>query len=70
MRAAGLSVDTDGVVAAYAGLIDGLVADERAESVPVFETQVLMDDAGARRRLAQQTLEFALGLRRRAEPTE
>jgi len=70
MRAAGLSVDTDGVLAAYAGLIDGLVADERAESVPVFETQVLMDDAGARRRLAQQTLEFALGLRRRAEPTE
>ena len=70
MQAAGLSVDTDGVVAAYAGLIDGLVADERAESVPVFETQVLMDDAGARRRLAEQTLEFALGLRRRAEPTE
>jgi len=70
MQAAGLSVDTDGVVAAYAGLIDGLVADERAESVPVFETQVLMDDTGARRRLAEQTLEFALGLRRRAEPTE
>ncbi len=70
MQAAGLSVDTEGVAAAYAGLIDGLVADERVEAGPVFETEVLMDDAGARRRLAEQTLEFALGLRRRAVPTE
>jgi LPPG:FO 2-phospho-L-lactate transferase len=70
MQAAGLSVDSEGVAAAYAGLIDGLVADERTERVPVLETDVLMDDAATRRRLAEQTLEFALGLQRRAEPTE
>ncbi len=70
MLAAGLSVDSDGVAAAYAGLIDGLVADQRTESVTVLETDVLMDDAHARRRLAGQTLEFALGLGRSDKPTE
>lgn len=48
-----------GVAEAYDGVIDGLVADERAERVPVLETDVLMADAAGRRRLAQETLRFA-----------
>jgi LPPG:FO 2-phospho-L-lactate transferase len=70
MQAAGLSVDADGVVAAYAGLIDGLVSDQRADGVPVLETEVLMDDPGRRRHLAQQTLAFALARGRETEPSE
>jgi len=70
MQAAGLSVDADGVVAAYAGLIDGLVSDQRADGVPVLETEVLMDDPGRRRHLPQQTLAFALALGRETEPSE
>ena len=50
--------------AAAAGIIDGLVADERTRSVPVLETGVLMGDGTARRRVAEQTLQFALGLRK------
>ena len=44
-------------------MIDGLVADERTDAVPVLETDVLMGDADGRRRLAEQALEFALALR-------
>jgi LPPG:FO 2-phospho-L-lactate transferase len=58
----GWPLTSDGIVAAYDGLLDGLVADERARSLPVLETDVLMDSASARRRLAEQTLSFALGL--------
>ena len=56
------SLDSDGIAAAYAGTIDGLVADERSETVPTLETDVLMDDPDARRRVAQETLGFALAL--------
>ena len=35
---AGRSLDSDGIAAHYAGLIDGLVADQRAEHVPTLET--------------------------------
>ena len=38
------------------------LADERAADLPVLETDVLMDTPAARRRVAEQTLEFALGL--------
>jgi LPPG:FO 2-phospho-L-lactate transferase len=56
-------LSSKGVVAAYTGLIDGLVADERTDLAPVLETEVLMDTADARRRLADETLRFALALR-------
>ncbi len=59
---AGLSLSSDGIAAAYAGLIDGLVADERTGELTVLETDVLMDSQPARRRVAEQTLRFALGL--------
>ncbi|HWD76494.1 MAG TPA: 2-phospho-L-lactate transferase [Solirubrobacteraceae bacterium] len=62
MRWAGQPVSGTGIVALYDGLIDGLVADERTEGVPTLETDVMMQDAPSRRRLAQATLEFALHL--------
>jgi hypothetical protein len=44
-------------------VIDGLVADERTDGVPVLETDVLMADAEGRRRLAEEALGFAEALR-------
>jgi LPPG:FO 2-phospho-L-lactate transferase len=60
---AGRPLTSDGIAAEYEGLLDGLVADERADSLPTLETDVAMPDAAARRRVAQQTLDFALALR-------
>ena len=59
----GQPLSSDGIAALYAGLLDGLVADERTDAVPVLETEVLMDTPAARRALAEQTLSFALALR-------
>jgi len=53
----------DGVAAVYAGLLDGLVADERAASLPVLEIDVRLDCGERRRTVAERTLEFALALR-------
>jgi LPPG:FO 2-phospho-L-lactate transferase len=64
MRWAGRSVSSAGIAELYGGIIDGLVADERTRVLPVLETSVLMDDGAARRRVAEQTLQFALGLRK------
>ena len=55
----GHPLDSDGIAAGYAGLLDGLVADERAEGLPTLETDVEMAGAGGRRRLARETLAFA-----------
>ncbi len=63
MEWAAKPLSSDGIAAHYNGLLDGLVADEPTEAVPLLTTDVMMDSAGARRRLAEQTLEFALGLR-------
>lgn len=63
MRWAGHPLSSDGIVAGYGGLLDGLVADQPASGVPVLETDVLMDGAEGRRALAAKALEFALGLR-------
>jgi LPPG:FO 2-phospho-L-lactate transferase len=62
MHWSGLPLSSAGVAAAYDGLLDGLVADERTTGLPVLETGVLMDTEGARRQLAEQTLQFALAL--------
>jgi LPPG:FO 2-phospho-L-lactate transferase len=64
LRWARRSVSSTGIAEIYDGVIDGLVADQRTRGVPVLETSVLMDDGPARRRVAEQTLQFALGLRR------
>jgi LPPG:FO 2-phospho-L-lactate transferase len=62
MEHAGHPLRADGVVAAYDGLLDGLVADERASGVPTLETDVRMDTAEDRRRVARETLAFAAAL--------
>jgi LPPG:FO 2-phospho-L-lactate transferase len=54
-----------GVVEAYAGIVDGIVADERAEGLPALETPTLMDTPDARRAVAASTLQFAASLTRR-----
>ena len=59
MEYAGQPLSADGVAGIYGGLIDGLVADERADGVPTLETDVHMDDAAARHRVARETLAFA-----------
>jgi LPPG:FO 2-phospho-L-lactate transferase len=63
MAWAGHALTSDGIAAAYHGLLDGLVADAPAAGLPVLETDVLMNDPAARRRLADETLHFALSLR-------
>ncbi len=62
MRWAAQPLGSDGIAASYAGLLSGLVTDERTESLPVLQTEMLMDTAQRRRELAQRTLEFALAL--------
>ena len=64
MRWAGQEATTEAIAACYAGLIDGLVADEQAGGLPVLQTDTLMRDAPSRRRLAERTLAFAEGLAR------
>ena len=63
MAWAGHGLNADGIAAHYAGLVDGLVSDERASVVPTLETDVEMADAGARRRVARDALSFAAALR-------
>lgn len=62
MAWAGRPASVDGVAATYAGLLDGLVADEPADGLPVLRTDLRMDGAAGRRRLAAETLAFAAGL--------
>ena len=64
---AGLPLGTPGAAAAYAGLIDGLVADEGNLEMPLLVTDTLLDTPEARRRVAAITLEFAASL---AGPSE
>jgi LPPG:FO 2-phospho-L-lactate transferase len=65
MAQAGLPPGAAGAAAAYEGIADGLVADERVPdaNLVVLETDVLMADDAGRRRVAAATLEFAAGLR-------
>lgn len=61
-RWAGLPLGTDCLSEAYSDLIDGAVADEPARDLPVHVTETLMDSPDARRRVAEETLEFATSL--------
>jgi LPPG:FO 2-phospho-L-lactate transferase len=63
MNWTGHPLSADGICAHYAGLIDGLVSDERASEVPTLETDVEMGDPAARRRVAREALSFAAALR-------
>ncbi len=61
---AGLPLGAGAPLAAYAGLLDGLVADEAPEdaAVPVLRTDTIMDSPESRRRVASITLDFARSL--------
>jgi LPPG:FO 2-phospho-L-lactate transferase len=63
MAWAGQPLTSDGIANMYAGLIDGLVADQRGTTIPVLETDVAMNSPDARRRVAAETLRFAAALR-------
>jgi LPPG:FO 2-phospho-L-lactate transferase len=62
MRWAGYTATTAAVADYYAGLVDGLVADEPVDGLPVLRTDTLLDDPESRRRVAAETLAFAEGL--------
>jgi LPPG:FO 2-phospho-L-lactate transferase len=62
MRWAGRPLSSSGIAACYEGLLDGLLADEPSDVVPVLLTEVLMRDPPARTRLASEALRFAHGL--------
>ncbi len=64
-RQAGIPLGARGVVEAYAGVIDGVVADEPPGpgDPPWLEVDTLMDTPVRRRRVAAATLEFAATLR-------
>lgn len=64
LRWRGVPVSTAGVATVYAGLIDGLVGDEPADACEMLLTDVLMDGADGRRRLAAASLELATKLQR------
>jgi LPPG:FO 2-phospho-L-lactate transferase len=59
---AGHPLTSEGIAAHYAGLVDGLVADERADSVPTLVTDVEMSDQEARRRVAREVRAFSSAL--------
>ena len=63
MEWAGQPLSSDGIAAYYEHVIDGLVADTRTHLVSGLHTDVLMDTPAARRRVADETLHFALALR-------
>ncbi len=62
MRWAGYELSAKGIAGFYGDVLDGLVADELAEPLPVLQTDMLMAGADGRRRLAEEALGFALGL--------
>jgi LPPG:FO 2-phospho-L-lactate transferase len=59
MAWAGHPLSSEGIATHYQGLLDGLVADERADSVPTLVTDVEMGDHAARRRVAREVLAFS-----------
>jgi len=63
MRWAGVEPTSAGVARLYHDVLDGLVSDVRVDAVPTLETDTLMDDLEARRRVAGETLEFGRALR-------
>jgi LPPG:FO 2-phospho-L-lactate transferase len=63
---AGVAPDAGGVARYYGDILDGIVADERADDldIPLLETDTLMADAPARARVAGDVLRFAEALAR------
>lgn len=61
-RQAGVAIGAQGIADHYGALLDGLVADEPAEGLPVAQTDTLMESEDARRRVASFVLELARSL--------
>jgi LPPG:FO 2-phospho-L-lactate transferase len=59
MAFAALELNADGVADFYGDLLDGMVADERTQTLPTLELDTRMDDAAGRARVAEQVLDFA-----------
>jgi LPPG:FO 2-phospho-L-lactate transferase len=64
MEHAGLDRSASGIATAYAGVIDGLVADEQAPGLPVLVTDTLMEGVDGRRRLAKAVFDHVATLKR------
>jgi len=62
LRFCGYECSSDGIAACYEGLIDGLIADQPTDALPLLETSVLIETPRAARALAERTLQFALAL--------
>jgi LPPG:FO 2-phospho-L-lactate transferase len=63
LRMAGLPTGTAAVERAYGDLIEGVIADDAAPSLPTHVIDVLMDTPEARRRVAAEALAFAQTLK-------
>jgi LPPG:FO 2-phospho-L-lactate transferase len=59
MAARGVEASSAGIAEIYAGLVDGLVLDAALAEPVSLVTDLLMDGAAGRARLARETLEFA-----------
>jgi LPPG:FO 2-phospho-L-lactate transferase len=59
---AGIEVSAAGVAGAYAGLLDGIVADEHVEGLPCLVTDTLMETTDTMRQLARKIVEFGASL--------
>lgn len=62
LRWAGEPLSSTGIARLYEGVIDGLVADEHTDMLPVRLTDVLLNSPSSRRRVAEEALSFALEL--------
>jgi len=62
MAYAGLPLSASGVAEYYGDLLSGIVADEDVPGLPTLRTDLRMDGAAGRARLARETLAFAEGL--------
>jgi len=56
---AGIRLGAMGLLDAYPGVLDGVVADEPVSAVRALRTDTLMDSVDRQRRLAAETLDFA-----------
>jgi LPPG:FO 2-phospho-L-lactate transferase len=65
MQWASHAVDAGGVAEAYAGLLDGMVADEPVDGLPALRIDTRLTDPGSRRWVAEQVLNFATSLAER-----
>jgi LPPG:FO 2-phospho-L-lactate transferase len=59
MEWAGHPLASDGIAAAYDGIIDGLIADERTDALPTLEIDVALGSPEQRREVAEHALRFA-----------